>query len=87
MNLIKMLDDLLMSREHRSSDSWHPSGATQCNRRLYYSKKGVPESNPMPIANKWQCEMGNAIHDMIAKMLGELMPVRSEKSFKFQHQG
>jgi hypothetical protein len=39
----------------------------------------------MPIANKWQCEMGNAIHDMIAKMLGELMPVRSEKSFKFQH--
>jgi len=71
MNIIKKLDEYLLDRDRRHSDSHHPSAALECLRKMYYKRTVAVESDPIGAGSLWKMEIGNSIHAMITRFLEE----------------
>jgi len=88
MNILSKIDLYLENREHERSENHYPSEASKCLRAIWYSRKKVPKSNPMDASAIWKTEMGNAIHDRIAKFLADMgINARDEIPFKKNIEG
>lgn len=51
--------------DHKSSDNFAPSYLTDCRRKIYYKKKNVLASNPIPESGYLKMDLGNATHLML----------------------
>jgi len=71
MNIINLLEDSYLQehKERRKSTSWHPSGVSECVRKLYYKRTNTEESDPIEAGALMKMAFGTALHEDFQKRL------------------
>jgi len=85
MNIINLLDTYIVKSELRDRTAHYPSDANTCRRQLFYKWTKVAPSNPMDASAIYKMQMGNAIHDLLFKLLKEAgLTISNEIAFKYK---